>query len=83
MKEPKEKSQPSIVKLRANKQLIAGAFNINLRKNQIIEAELNKEDLALEINDIVKLSASSDVNEQKKAFMLDAIICGTLSIVNI
>ena len=69
--------------MRANRLLTGGAFNVNLRKNQTIEIDLSKEDLALGINEIVKLSQSQDINELKKAFILDSIICGHLSIVNI
>lgn len=83
MKESKEKIQSNSIKLIANRALIGGAFNINLRKNQTIEIDLSKEDLALGINEVVKLSQSQDINEQKKAFILDSIITGALSIVNI
>lgn len=83
MKESKEKIQSNSIKLIANRALIGGAFNINLRKNQTIEIDLSKEDLALGINEVVKLSQSQDINEQKKAFILDSIITGVLSIVNI
>lgn len=83
MKESKEKVQSNSIKLIANRALIGGAFNINLRKNQTIEIDLSKEDLALGINEVVKLSQSQDINEQKKAFILDSIISGVLSIVNI
>ena len=83
MKESKEKIQSNSNKLIANRALIGGAFNINLRKNQTIEIHLSKEDLALGINEVVKLSQSQDINEQKKAFILDSIITGVLSIVNI
>ncbi len=83
MKESKEKIQSNSIKLIANRALIGGAFNINLRKNQTIEIDLSKEDLALGINEVVKLSQSQDINEQKKAFILDSIISGVLSIVNI
>lgn len=83
MKESKEKIQSNSIKLIANRALIGGAFNINLRKNETIEIDLSKEDLALGINEVVKLSQSQDINEQKKAFILDSIISGVLSIVNI
>jgi hypothetical protein len=83
MKESKEKAQSNSIKLRANRPLIGGAFNINLRKNQTIEIDLSKEDLALGINEVVKLSQSQNINEIKKAFILDSIITGVLSIVNI
>jgi hypothetical protein len=83
MKESKEKIQSNSIRLRANRALIGGAFNINLRKNQTIEVDLSKEDLALGINEVVKLSQSQDINEIKKAFILDSIITGVLSIVNI
>lgn len=83
MKESKEKIQSNPIKLRASRVLIGGAFNINLRKNQIIEIDLSKEDLALGINEVAKLYQSQDINEQKKAFILSSIISGALSIVNI
>ena len=97
MKESKEKNQltqetvvkelpsnqPSLLKLVAKRALIGGVFNINLKKNQVIEVSLSKDDLNLDINAISKLSQSGDTGDLKKAFILESITSGALSIINI